>query len=112
MRAQTSIERAEAYVEASNAHDVERIATLLNDSAVYRSTGVGGHDGKAAILAMNQKFFSDNPDVHWEAANYRAIGDEGVEFDFEISLKGKLSSGVERVFFDTDGLIIRVEVER
>ena len=112
MKPQTNIERAQAYVKASNEHDVELIATLLSDAAVYRSTGVGGHDGKAAILAMNAKFFAEYPDVHWDAVNYRTIAGEGVEFDFAISLKGKLSSGVERVFFDAQGLILLVVVER
>ena len=112
MQSDTNIGRAAAYVDASNDHDVERIDTMLNAEAVYHSTGVGSHRGKDAILAMNAKFFADNPDVRWSPANYRSIAGNGVEFDFEISLKGKLSSGVERVFFDAEGLIVRVEVER
>ena len=112
MQSNADIKRAAAYVEASNDHDVDRISTLLSKDAVYHSTGVGSHRGKDAILAMNRKFFAEYPDVHWSPENYRSIAGNGVEFDFKISLKGKLSSGVERVFFDTEGLILRVEVER
>lgn len=112
MQDDISIERAAAYVDASNEHDVDRIGTMLHADAVYHSTGVGSHCGKDAILAMNKKFFAEFPDVRWSPANYRSIAGNGVEFDFEISLKGKLSSGVERVFFNTEGLILRVEVER
>ncbi len=101
-----------AYVEASNAHDVDRIATMLSPEAVYHSTGVGSHEGAAAILSMNTEFFSANPDVHWDATNYRDITGAGVEFDFVITLQGERGGGVERVYFDANGLISRVEVER
>lgn len=106
------IGRAEAYVEASNGHDVARIATMLAENAVYRSSGVGGHDGAAAILAMNRSFFSANPDVRWQARDYRLIDKNGVEFDFVISFGDTSAPGIERVFFDADGQITRVEVER
>ena len=106
------IELARAYVAASNDHDVERIAGMLAADAAYASTGVGRHDGAEAILAMNRSFFADNPDVHWEAVNYRQVKGDGVEFDFTITLNGASSSGVERVFFGPDGRISRVEVER
>lgn len=106
------VELARAYVEASNDHDVERIAGMLAPQAAYMSTGVGRHDGAEAILAMNRDFFADNPDVHWNAVNYRNVKPNGVEFDFTITLNGVSSNGVERVFFADDGLISRVEVER
>lgn len=112
MDARTRIGRAKAYVNASNAHDVDRIADLLGAEAVYQSTGVGTHVGADAILAMSRNFFADNPDVRWEGSNYRAISGEGVEFDFTISVQGERHKGVERVFFDASGLICRVEVER
>jgi len=110
--ADTLIEKTRAYVDASNGHDIARIATMLAEDAVYLSTGVGRHDGSAAILDMNKDFFSANPDVHWETANYRAIETDGVVFDFVISYGGTSGPGVERVYFDARGQINRVEVER
>ena len=106
------IARTQAYVEASNDHDVERIAGMLADDASYSSSGVGEHEGAAAILAMNTTFFDANPDVHWQPENFRAVGDDGVAFDFVITIGGQPSSGVERVYFHPDGRIRRVEVER
>ena len=106
------IERAKDYVDASNAHDVERIEAMLAPDALYLSTGVGRHEGAAAILAMNRSFFGANPDVHWDAQNYRTVADRGVEFDFAISFGETVGNGVERVFFNAAGNIIRVEVER
>ena len=106
------IARTRDYVDASNAHDVGRIEAMLDPSALYLSTGVGRHQGANAILAMNRAFFSENPDVHWNAQNYRAIAGDGVEFDFEISFGETVATGIERVFFNTAGAIVRVEVER
>lgn len=112
MNASELIGKTKAYVEASNAHDVDRIATMLKEDVVYQSTGVGRHEGAAAILTMNRSFFGEYPDVHWDAENYRTVDDGGVEFDFVITLGGHSSSGIERVFFDPSGRISRVEVER
>jgi len=103
---------AEAYVAASNAHDLDEITAMFAPDAQYRSSGVGGHDGRDAIRAMNEAFFAANPDVRWETSGHRIVPGEGVEFDFVISLGGTRSRGVERVFFDENGLIRRVEVER
>ena len=43
---------AQAYVSASNAHDVDAIIEMMHPEVAYRSTGVGAHDGAAAIRAM------------------------------------------------------------
>lgn len=106
------IEKTRAYVDASNHHDIARIATMLAEDAVYLSTGVGRHNGAAAILDMNKTFFGANPDVHWQTSNYRLIETGGVAFDFVISYAGTSGPGIERVFFDEHGQICRVEVER
>ena len=47
---------AKAYVNASNAHDVDHIATMLSPDVAYRSSGVGAHDGVEKILAMAGPF--------------------------------------------------------
>ncbi|MDA0702119.1 MAG: nuclear transport factor 2 family protein [Proteobacteria bacterium] len=91
---------AEAYFAASNAHDLDRITAMFAPDAVYRSTGVGAHDGPAAIRAMNEKFFEANPDVAWEVTARRIVPEDGVELDFVISLGGKRHAGTERVYFD------------
>lgn len=103
---------AEAYVAASNAHDLDRVAAMFSPDAVYRSSGVGAHDGPAAIRAMNESFFAANPDVHWETTGHRIVPGDGVEFDFFITLGGRRHPGTERVFFDEAGLIRKVEVVR
>ncbi|MBT5432497.1 MAG: SnoaL-like domain-containing protein, partial [Rhodospirillaceae bacterium] len=103
---------AKAYVDASNDHDVERIATMLSKDVAYRSSGVGSHDGAETILAMNRKFFADFPDVHRETRDWRHVDTTGVEFEFTITLGGQSHQGVERIFVGDHGEITRVEVER
>lgn len=103
---------AEAYFAASNAHDLDLIEEMFAADAVYRSSGVGAHDGPAAIRAMNETFFAANPDVAWEVIAHRIVPEDGVELDFLIALGGKRHKGTERVYFDKSGLIRRVEVVR
>ena len=106
------IGKAQAYVEASNKHDMARIGPMLSDHIAYASSGVGGHEGASAVLRMMATFHEANPEVHWQAENYRLIAREGVEFDFIMTLGGAEHRGVERIFFAPDGLIRRIEVER
>ncbi len=109
---QDLVQRAQAYVAASNAHDVSAVETMLAAECVYESSGVGRHEGAEAIIAMMRGFFASAPDVHWQTDGYRPVAGNGVEFDFVISMNGETSNGVERLFFDDRGAITRVEVAR
>jgi len=106
------IGKAWAYVEASNQHDMARIGPMLSDDIVYVSSGVGDHEGAGAVLEMMSAFHEANPDVHWQAENYRTIDRDGVEFDFVMTLGGAEHRGVERIFFTPTGQIRRIEVKR
>ena len=105
------IEKAQAYVTASNDHDLVAIAAMLAPDCIYRSAGVGRHDGSEAILAMMTSFFASYPDVHWQAENYRWLSDH-VRFDFVITLDGNSSAGEEMIWFDGNGRISEIEVLR
>ncbi len=105
------IERAEAYVAASNDHDIARIAPMLASRCSYRSVGVGRHEGVEAIVSMMQSFFAANQDVHWQTENYRRRSNQ-VVFDFRISLGGNSSAGVEELHFDDAGKINKIVVQR
>lgn len=106
------INLAQDYVAASNAHDLTRVEALFADDAIYRSSGVGQHIGVSTIIDMMRTFFEANSDVHWGASNFRHLDNRGVEFDFTITLGGKSSSGVERLYFTADNTIRLIEVER
>jgi len=105
------IGKAEAYVSASNEHDLSQIRTMLAPDCSYRSAGVGRHDGVEAIMSMMQSFFTSNPDVHWQAENYRWQSNHLV-FDFLITLGGNTSSGVEEIHFNDAGEVNRIVVQR
>lgn len=105
------IRKAESYVAASNDHDIARIRPLLASECSYRSAGVGQHDGVEAIMTMMQSFFAANPDVHWQAENYRWRSGH-VVFDFVITLGANSSSGVEEIHFDEASAISRIVVQR
>lgn len=106
------ISLAKQYVSASNAHDLALIETMLAEDCRYVSSGVGEHQGKQAILAMMDGFFSANPDVHWDVAEFQLKAPRRVGFDFTISLGGKVSQGAEHIDFQEDGKISAIEVLR
>ncbi len=108
----TPMAKAEAYVIASNNHDLGEIASMLAEDCRYVSSGVGEHNGKEAILTMMEAFFSANPNVHWTVPEYRLDAANRAVFDFTISLGERSSQGTEKISFDEDGNITMIEVIR
>ena len=108
----TDIERiARNYVAAANAHDTAGCERMFAWGAEYVSTGVGLHQGRAAIGQMMASFFGRFADVHWHTHGWRRIGPDGVAFDFHMTGNGLDRRGVESIWFDRRGLFRRVEVE-
>lgn len=111
------IERARAYVEASNAHDLDIVQAMFAETAEYHSDRVGSYQGIPAIRAMMDNFFRGFPDVHWRAEDYRLDGSDGVTFDFVMTATNAATGeaferrGVERIYFDAAGAVRRIEVE-
>jgi len=107
---------ARAYLEASNAHDLEAAGALLHRDCLYDSTAVGTHRGRGAVLAMMRDFFAAVPDAHWEAGDPALDGAGAVEVAIRLSGntgEGPLdSAGRERLEIGLDGLLRAVRVER
>ena len=78
--------------------------------ATYRSSQVGAFEGRAAIEEMMRGFFRRYADAFWEVAAYRALGDDGAEFDFKMTAGPIERRGRERVWFTSAGLIRHVEI--
>lgn len=116
MRAQKNIEWAKNYIALSNKHDLKRIETLFMGSATYHSAYFGEYKGSVAIHEMMLSFFARYPDVHWEVTHYRAIENNGVEFDFLMTATDAAADepvrrqGRECIYFEPDGLISRIVV--
>ena len=116
MKAEQAIELSKAYVEASNAHDLNRIEAMLDAKAHYYSSAVGKHEGRAAIRQMMEGFFAAFPDVKWETSTFRPAGTTGAAFNFVMTATNKDTGqgierrGIERIFFTGSGLISLIEV--
>ena len=111
-----AIELCRAYVALSNAHRVELILPMFSARAVYTSSALGEFVGPGAIGAMMQGFFSDYPDAFWLAENYR-FDSNRVTFDFSLQANSATTGehlqrqGIERIEFDKNGLIKKLEVK-
>ena len=112
------VEAARAYVALSNAHRLDWISPMLDESASYYSAFLGDFQGKSAILDMMTAFFSKIPDVNWHVNSYRNLNGSCVELEFVRTGKDIESDesvnvpGIERIFFSIEGLISRIEVHK
>ena len=110
------IERTQNYIILSNQHNLPLIKILFADDATYHSDFFGEYKGGAAIHAMMLSFFTRFPDAHWKVEEYRSIEDNGVEFAFMMTGRDATSGksvqrrGLERIYFNSDGLIKHIAV--
>ncbi|MDH5479815.1 MAG: nuclear transport factor 2 family protein [Nitrosomonas sp.] len=117
MSAKNVIDWAKNYVDLSNKHQLKLIEPMFMKEATYYSTFFGEYRGCTAIHEMMVTFFARFPDVHWEVPEYRAIEDQGVEFEFVMTATDAASGerikrhGLERVYYTSDGLIRHISVE-
>jgi hypothetical protein len=111
------VELAKAYVALSNAHQLSLVNQMFAEHASYDSTGVGLFEGRDAIANMMNGFFSQYPDVHWEARNYHCDTNQSVLFDFKMTATHANTGekiyreGAEQISFSEQGLISRLEVK-
>lgn len=116
MHAIKPAELAKNYVTLSNNHDLTLIKPLFAVDATYYSAYFGEYKGSDAIYAMMISFFERFPDAHWDVAEYRDIGNEGVEFAFtmtgtDASFNEQVKRrGLERIYFTPVGLIRHIAV--
>ena len=109
-------ELAHAYVALSNAHRLEMIKPMFATDAVYHSSAVGEFHGVDAIIDMMGTFFTRYPDAFWLCEQFRCEVNR-VSFDFSLQARDAQSgeqlqrNGIERIEFDDQGLIIRLEVK-
>jgi len=110
------ISKAKHYVDLSNQHQLALIPPLFTHDATYYSEYFGEYRGKESIHAMMVDFFTRFPDAHWEVPAYHALEKDGVEFEFIMtgthatSGESVVRHGMERIFFNSDGLIRHIAV--
>ncbi len=77
-----SREVVDAFGEAFNSRDVDRIMALMTDDVVFESTGPAPdgerHEGQAAVRAMWERLFADAPDALFHEEETFGSGDRWV----------------------------------
>jgi ketosteroid isomerase-like protein len=67
---------------AFNAHDADRVASMLTDDTVFEDTSPAPDgrriEGKTAVAAFWRGWFARNPDAHFDAEEVIVSGDRAV----------------------------------
>jgi ketosteroid isomerase-like protein len=105
------------YHTALNAFDLSSVEKMFAEDAVYLSPGLSGEmKGRAAILSAMRLYLAEFSDQVSIDEYVRQIGSDVVQSKWQLvatsGLTGKKisRSGIEKITFDGNKLIIRVEV--
>ena len=108
----------ERYHAALNAYEEAEVARFFAPNAVYVSPGVNGRiEGRGAIIAAFSAYFAEHPDQLAEDERIERAGPSAARALWRLRATARSTGkpvsrqGIETVRFDTDGLIINVEVE-
>jgi ketosteroid isomerase-like protein len=106
---------ARAWVDHSNAHDLDAIARLLASQARYEYANSCAWEGRDAIVGMLRTIFADLPDVQWDTTGYQEISPGRVAFDFRMQATARdggpiAREGREVIEFAEGGLITLIRV--
>ena len=106
---------ARAWVDHSNAHDLEAIARLLAAKARYEFANADTWEGRDAIVRMLRTIFADLPDVQWDTTGYEEVSPGRVAFDFRMHATDRDGAPVARegrevIEFTERGLITLIRV--
>ncbi len=105
-----------AYHAALDAHDVDKVETLMAENATYESAGIGLVEGRDAILAAMRKYFAAHTDHHAWDDSAEQIGPRTARAVWQLKATNNATGekyhrrGEEDVTFDEAGLVLRVVV--
>ncbi|HEY2296394.1 MAG TPA: nuclear transport factor 2 family protein [Jatrophihabitans sp.] len=105
-------ETVEAYLEALNAHDADRVASWVARDFVNEHTAKGAvsRRGRASYRAALDGFLAAFADLHYEVENFIVDGPNcAVAYRFTAEMNGRPIAvrGVFVFVVDADGLIAR-----
>jgi hypothetical protein len=105
------------YHAALENYEEKNVAPLFAPGAVYASPGVNGRiAGRAAILSAFNAYFSQYPDQHAVDESITALTPLKARASWRLEATERSTGrpiarrGIETVSFDSDGLILVVEV--
>jgi ketosteroid isomerase-like protein len=105
-----------AYHAALDAHDVDKVESLMAENAVYESAAIGVVEGRAAIIAAMRKYFTAHKDHHAWDDSVKATGPYSAHAVWQLTATNNASGekyhrrGTEEVTFEGDGKVLRVFV--
>ncbi len=105
-----------AYHAALDAHDVDKVETLMAANATYESEGIGLVEGRDAITSAMRKYFAGHSDHKAWDDQVEATGPHSARAQWQVKATTKATgeqfhrSGLEDVTFDDQGLVMTVKV--
>ena len=105
------------YHDALNRFDAGVVGPMLAAGAEYHSPSVGAIIGRDAIIAAMRGYFTEYPDQVATDTLVELIAPDKVRCEWQLKATAKsdgkpyVRQGVEVVTFDTNGLVLRVDVE-
>ncbi len=104
------------YHAALAAQDFEAIETLLTDTVVYISNGIGVREGREAVLSGIRTYFAEFGDHAAEDFEIEAISDRAVRSVWKVTATSARNGrkverhGEKTAFLDRDGFIEKIIV--
>lgn len=79
---QATLAAVQRFNDAFNRHDLDAVMDAMTEDCVFENTNPppdgARHEGRSAVRAVWEKFFSSNPDAHFDSEETMALGDRCV----------------------------------
>lgn len=105
-----------SYHAALDAHDVDKVETLMAAQATYESAGIGLIEGRDAITSAMRKYFAAHSNHQAWDESVAATGPRSARAAWRVKATVAASgehfqrSGLEDVTFDDEGKVLAVKV--
>jgi SnoaL-like domain len=104
-------EKLAAYTAALNRFDLAAAEQMFAEDATYVSSGLGGEiRTRAAIMAAFRTYFNQHADQRNYDEDVRQIDEHTLRSKWRLETSFGHRSGIQKVTFDKQGLITRIEV--
>ena len=104
-------QRLAAYTAALNRYDLDAVAEMFAESAVYVSPGLNGEiKGRAAIMAAFRSYFAEHADQVNVDEDARVLDANTLQAHWRLESSKSKRSGKQIINFNAEGEIQRIEV--
>jgi ketosteroid isomerase-like protein len=105
-------EKLAAYTAALNRYDFDAVEAMFAEDAVYISPGIGGEiKTRAAIMAAFRSYFRQHTDQVNIDEDIVLADAQTIRSRWRLKASTSNRSGSQRIYFNTERLIVRIEVE-